>query len=76
MRSIKIQAVQEAGYGMFEYDILDANGYVGLVLGTETRGGMIWEVQRWRNGSPDGSVMRLSPCTFEEMMEAADSFLA
>lgn len=72
---IGIAAEQGTGYGVFEYDILSADGYVGLVLGTETRNGIIWEVQRWRDGNPDGSVMRLPAMPFESMMREAESFL-
>lgn len=71
---MRIEAVQGEGYGKYEFDLLGTDGYVGLVIGTETRNGIIWEVQRWRNGNPDGSIMRLSAMSFEAMMVNADRF--
>jgi hypothetical protein len=71
----QIEAVQDKGYGKHEYDILNADGYCGLLIGTETRNGIIWEVQRYRNGNPDGSVMRLPVMSFEQAMQNAESFL-
>lgn len=73
---LKIAAVQGEGYGVLEFDLLDSVGYCGLLLGTETRNGIIWEVQRWRDGNPDGSVMRLPVMTFEQAMINAESFVA
>jgi hypothetical protein len=56
-----IIAIQEPGYGEFEFDLKDVNTeeYIGLVLGTTTRNGLIWDIQKWRNGQPTGAIMRL-----------------
>lgn len=71
----KIQGVRESCYGMFEWDLLDGSGnYVGLLLGTETRNGVIWEIQRWRDGRPDGSVARLAATSKIDALTTALSF--
>lgn len=71
---IKIEAAQDQGYGKWEYDLKIDGQYVGLMIGTETRGGVIWEIQRWRNGNPDGSIMRLPVTTFADALYDAEMF--
>jgi len=72
---IRIDAVQDNGYSKHEYDLLSTNGYVGLMLGTETRNGIIWEIQEHVNGNI-GKILRLPAMTKAEALREARSFLS
>lgn len=71
----KIEAVQDRGYGQHEYDLIDEDGYVGLLLGTKTRFGIIWEVQEYTAEGNIGKVMRVPVMTFTQVMEDVQIFL-
>lgn len=70
----KIEAVQGLGYGKYEFDLLNEDGYCGLLIGTETRNGIIWEIQEWRNGNM-GAILRVPAMTMEAVMSEVQSFL-
>ena len=77
-----IIAKQEQGYRN-EYDLLDTDTdtYVGMIKGhwTNEPGGiehLVWEIQRWRNGNPDGSILRpQAGIGTAEMIEMAKDFV-
>lgn len=71
----KIHVKQDQGYGKWEFDLLNDSGeYVGLMIGTETREGKIWEIRRFHNGDFDGSIMRLPVMTMLEATANARIF--
>lgn len=71
----EIHVKQEQGYGKWEFDLMDDDAnYVGLMVGTETRNGKIWEIRRFRNGDFDGSIMRLPAMSMLEATKHARIF--
>jgi len=72
---MNIHVKQEQGYGKWEFDLMnDAGEYVGMMVGTETRNGKIWEIRRFRNGDFDGSILRLPAMTMLEATADAKIF--
>ena len=72
---MKIEAVQDLGYGKWEFDLLGMNGYVGLMIGTETRRGIIWEIQERTAAGNIGKILRLPAMSKAEALAEAESFL-
>lgn len=73
---IEIQAKQDTGYGKHEYDLLDAKGeYVGLLLGTETRKGIIWEIQEYTKAGNIGAILRIPATNLLGALVEARQFL-
>lgn len=72
----QIIAINEDGYGNYEFDLKDVTTgkYIGLVLGTVTRNGIIWDIQKWRNGKPTGAIMRLPVETVTNALQDAAAF--
>jgi hypothetical protein len=71
----KIEAVQDQGYGKWEFDLLDMHGYVGLMIGTETRQGIIWEIQERTPAGDTGAILRLPVMTKTEALKYAEMML-
>lgn len=73
-----IKATQEQGYGKYEFDLQNEAGeYIGIMRGTNAgANGIIWEVQRWRNGQRDGSIMRLPVMSESDALRNAESFVS
>lgn len=73
----KIEASQDQGYGKHEYDLKDLRSgqYVGLLLGTETREGIIWEIQEWKDGNRTGLLMRIPATNLLGALAEARQFL-
>lgn len=72
-----IEASQGQSYGKYEFDLRDlrTGEYCGLLLGTETRQGVIWEIQEWRQGNPTGSLMRIPATNLLDALVNARIFL-